>query len=1189
MSTPSDEIGLPLSTAQLGIWFAKKLGQGTPNYNLGGWTEIDGPIDPKLLETAIGQAIHDAEALRVRFVENGEGPRQIIDPGFEAPLPLVDVSNRSDPAVAAEEWMKADLTEPVEPSRGGFSFALLQASPDRFFWYQRYDHLLIDALGCLLFIRRVAEVYTALVNEHPFTENPFGSLERVIAEDAAYRASERFTRDRQYWLDLLAGRPETTSLSGRTGINSSRVLSQAGWVPSSTSQKLRLAGQRTTTGLAPVIVAATAIYLHRLTGAEDVVIGLPVTGRVGANSRRTPSMLANVIPLRLRVQPDFKLAKIVGQVSEQIHQGLAHQRYRTEDLRRDLGLLGHDQKLFGTMVNAMVLEHGLRFAGHRATMHSFLTGPIGDLSIVVYDRADQDAVRLDFNANPALYTASELANHQQRFLRLLESIAENPGWSIGHLELLSLEERRQILINWNDTTADVPRSTLTALFETQVEQSPEAIAVVFEETTLSYAELNRQADQLAHLLTGHGVGPESFVALALPRSIEMVVGLLGILKTGAAYLPLDPDLPTERFAQLLGDAQPVCVLTNAEIADRLPENISRILLDDPEVIRVLAQGQKTSLLVGERTQSFSPDNPAYVIYTSGSTGGPKGVMVTHAAIVNRLLWMQSAYGLGGDDRVLQKTPATFDVSVWEFFWPLIRGAGLVIARPGGHRDPAYLCDLIRKQQVTTAHFVPSMLHAFLDEPVASSCRELRRVFCSGEALSAELRERFFSILAVPLHNLYGPTEAAVDVSFWPCEAGESPVPIGRPIWNTQLYVLDSGLSPLPVGTAGELYIAGAGLARGYLNRASLSAERFVANPYGPSGSRMYRTGDLARWRADGVLEFVGRVDQQVKIRGFRIEPGEIEAVLLGHPAVGQAAVLAREDRPGDQRLVAYVVPAEGQSLDAAALRAHLVQTLPEYMVPAAVVHLEVLPLTPNGKLDRQALPAPEISAGAAYQAPRTAQQEILCAIFSETLSVERVGIEDNFFALGGHSLVATRLISRIRRTLGVELPIRSVFEAPTVARLSERLSAAQAARAPLKPMVRPAEIPLSFAQRRLWFLDRLEGPSATYNIPVAVRLSGRLEVSALEAALGDLVRRHESLRTLFAEVQGVPHQQIAEPAKVQPVLKVVPVSEADLAEALSAGAEQSFDLSTEIPFRVRAVWFGPGPACAAVGATSHCQ
>ena len=1169
MLISADEIGLPLSAAQLGIWFAHKLGQGTPNYNLGGWTEIYGPVDPKLLETAIRQAINDTEALRVRFVEDGDGPRQIVDPSFEAPLPLFDVSNQSDPLVVAEERMKADLTEPAGPSHGGFSFALFKAAPDRFFWYQRYHHLLIDALGSLLFIRRVAEVYTALVNEHPFTDNPFGSLKRVIEEDAAYRASERFTRDRQYWLDLLAGRPETPSLSGRPSMHSGGLVSQTAWVPSSITQKLRLAGQRTTTGLAPVIMAATAIYLHRLTGAEDVVIGLPVTGRVGASSRRTPSMLANVIPLRLRVHPGVSLTEIMGQVSEQIHRGLAHQRYRTEDMRRDLGLLARDQKLFGTMVNAMVLEHGLCFAGHRSTMHSYLTGPIDDLSISVYDRVDHDAVRIDFNANPTLYTAIELADHQQRFLRLLESIAENPGWPIGHLDLLSPEERRQILVNWNDTASDVQRSTLPALFEAQTERSPEAVAVVFEETTLSYAELNRQANQLAHLLVGRGIGPESFVALALPRSIEMVVGLLGILKTGAAYLPLDPDSPTERLAQMLGDAQPVCVLTNAEIANRLPESISQVLLDDPDAIRAFAQGHETNPLDIKRTQSFSPDSPAYVIYTSGSTGGPKGVIVTHAAIVNRLLWMQSAYGLRCDDRVLQKAPASFDVSVWEFFWPLIQGAGLVIARPGGHRDPAYLSCLIRTQQVTTAHFVPSMLQAFLDEPAASDCRELRRVFCSGETLTAELRERFFSILEVPLHNLYGPTEAAVDVSFWPCKADEGPVPIGRPIWNTQLYVLDSGLCSLPVGTAGELYIAGAGLARGYLNRASLSAERFVANPYGPPGSRMYRTGDLGRWRADGVLEFLGRVDQQVKIRGFRIEPGEIEAALLRHPEVGQAAVLAREDRPGDKRLVAYVVPAEGQGPDFAALRADLVQTLPEYMVPAAIVRLEALPLTPNGKLDRKALPAPEISTGTAYQAPRTAQEEILCSLFAETLNVPRVGMDDNFFELGGHSLVATRLASRIRSTLGVELAIRSVFEAPTVATLAERLNAAQGARAPLKPMLRPAEIPLSFAQRRLWFLDRLEGPSPTYNIPVAVRLSGPLEVSALEAALGDLVRRHESLRTIFAEVQGVPHQLIVEPAKVQPVLKVVPVSEADLALALSAAAEQSFDLSAEIPFRAQ--------------------
>ena len=455
-----------------------------------------------------------------------------------------------------------------------------------------------------------------------------------------------------------------------------------------------------------------------------------------------------------------------------------------------------------------------------------------------------------------------------------------PNQPIGHIDILEPEERQHILVEWNATACDLPQVTLPALLEAQVERSPEAIALVFEESTLSYAELNAQANRLAHLLIGRGVGPENLVALALPRSIEMVVTLLGILKAGAAYLPLDPEYPVERLSYMLGDAQPACVLTSARIAERLPNDFAQLLVDQPDTLSKLSQQSELNPSDAQRSAPLQPQHPAYVIYTSGSTGTPKGVLVAQGAIVNRLLWMQSAYKLQSDDRVLQKTPVGFDVSVWEFFWPLAHGATLVIAKPEGHKDPAYLSSLIRTKELTTVHFVPSMLQAFLQEPSAGGCSGLRHVMCSGETLSAELQQRFLSTLDVSLHNLYGPTEAAVDVSFWQCQAdaGSGPVPIGRPIWNTRLYVLDGSLQPVPVGVPGELYIAGAGLARGYLKRPALSAERFVADPFGAPGSRMYRTGDLARWRAEGVLDFLGRADQQVKIRGFRIEPGEIEAV-----------------------------------------------------------------------------------------------------------------------------------------------------------------------------------------------------------------------------------------------------------------------------------------------------------------------
>ncbi|MEU9048757.1 amino acid adenylation domain-containing protein, partial [Kitasatospora sp. NPDC048343] len=579
--------------------------------------------------------------------------------------------------------------------------------------------------------------------------------------------------------------------------------------------------------------------------------------------------------------------------------------------------------------------------------------------------------------------------------------------------------------------------------------------------------------------------------------------------------------------------------------------------------------------------TLHPDHPAYVIYTSGSTGRPKGVTIPHRAIVNRLAWMQSAYPLDATDRVLQKTPFGFDVSVWEFFWPLLEGATMVVARPGGHQDPGYLIDLIQSQQVTVTHFVPSMLQAFAQEPAVANCTSLRSVFCSGEALPAELRDKFLALLDVPLHNLYGPTEAAVDVTAWDCatpNAGAS-VPIGRPVWNTRVYVLNARLEPVPPGVEGELYLAGLQLARGYLNRPGLTAERFVACPYGEPGERMYRTGDLARWTADGDLEFVGRADDQVKLRGFRIELGEIQAVLAGHPAVAQAAVIAREDTPGNKRLVAYLVAALGHSSDelVASVGEFLRRQLPDYMVPSATVVLDALPVTVNGKLDHRALPTPTYTTQT-DRTPTTPHEEILCAVFAQVLDLPRVTPTDNFFDLGGHSLLATRLVSRIRTTLGIEVPMRTLFEAPTAAGLAQRLDADAGVRtAVTAAQPRPERVPLSFAQQRLWFLGELTGPSAAYHIPAALRLTGDLDQEALRAALRDLIARHEALRTLFPLTDGQPRQHVlpadgfsfelavTEPAKHE--LTEHKLTESELAEAITRTATRAFDLTTELPIR----------------------
>ncbi len=593
-----------------------------------------------------------------------------------------------------------------------------------------------------------------------------------------------------------------------------------------------------------------------------------------------------------------------------------------------------------------------------------------------------------------------------------------------------------LLEDFNATVHLFPQATLADLFEAQVARTPDAVALIFENDSLSYAQLNDRINRLAHYLIQLGAGPERLVGIALERSVEMVVAMYATIKSGAAYLPLDPEYPAARLEGMIADAAPVAVLTNQAFADKLAAAKTLICrLDSSDIQNALGRQPARNPHDGDRRCPLLRQNPAYAIYTSGSTGTPKGTIITHEAIVNRLAWMQSQYKLQADDRILQKTPFTFDVSVWEFFWPLLQGATLVVAKPQGHRDPSYLARIMESQRITTAHFVPSMLQAFLQEPAAEQCSTLKRVICSGEALPTELQAGFYRVFHIPLHNLYGPTEATVDVTFWKCDrdsAAES-VPIGRPIWNTRLYVLDSNLQLMPPGIQGELYIAGIGLARGYLNRADLTAERFVADPFGLPGTRMYRTGDVARWRHDGALEFLGRADQQVKIRGLRIELGEIEAALTAHPQVRRAAVIARDEGHGGTQLVAYVVPRQN-TIEEESLRYGLGEKLPDYMVPSAFVVMDALPLTVSGKLDRRALPAPKTQVKS-YRAPRTPQEEIVCRIFAEVLSLEKVGVEDHFFHLGGDSILSIQVVSRAR-SAGLELSPRDVFQHPTVEALA---------------------------------------------------------------------------------------------------------------------------------------------------------
>ncbi|KIL29537.1 non-ribosomal peptide synthetase DhbF [Bacillus subtilis] len=1158
-----------LTGAQTGIWFAQQLDPDNPIYNTAEYIEINGPINIALFEEALRHVIKEAESLHVRFGENMDGPWQMINPSPDVQLHVIDVSSEPDPEKTALNWMKADLTKPVDLGYDPlFNEALFIAGPDRFFWYQRIHHIAIDGFGFSLIAQRVASTYTALIKGQTAKGRSFGSLQAILEEDTDYRGSEQYEKDRQFWLDCFADAPEVVSLADRAPRTSNSFLRHTAYLPPSDVNALKEAARYFSGSWHEVMIAVSAVYVHRMTGSEDVVLGLPMMGRIGSASLNVPAMVMNLLPLRLTVSSSMSFSELIQQISREIRSIRRHHKYRHEELRRDLKLIGENHRLFGPQINLMPFDYGLDFAGVLGTTHNLSAGPVDDLSINVYDRTDGSGLRIDVDANPEVYSESDIKLHQRRILQLLQTASAGEDMLIGQMELLLPEEKEKVISKWNETAKSEKLVSLQDMFEKQAVLTPERIALMCDDIQVNYRKLNEEANRLARLLIEKGIGPEQFVALALPRSPEMVASMLGVLKTGAAYLPLDPEFPADRISYMLEDAKPSCIITTEEIAASLPDNLAvpELVLDQAVTQEIIKRYSPENPDV-----SVSLDHPAYIIYTSGSTGRPKGVVVTQKSLSNFLLSMKEAFSLGEEDRVLAVTTVAFDISALELYLPLISGARIVIARKETIREPHALAQMIENFDINIMQATPTLWHAL----VTSEPEKLRglRVLVGGEALPSGLLQALQD-LHCSVTNLYGPTETTIWSAAAFLEEGLKGVPpIGKPIWNTQVYVLDNGLQPVPPGVVGELYIAGTGLARGYFHRPDLTAERFVADPYGPPGTRMYRTGDQARWRADGSLDYIGRADHQIKIRGFRIELGEIDAVLANHPHIEQAAVVVREDQPGDKRLVAYVVA--DAAIDTAELRRYMGASLPDYMVPAAFVEMDELPLTPNGKLDRKALPAPDFSTSVSDRAPRTPQEEILCDLFAEVLGLARVGIDDSFFELGGHSLLAARLMSRIREVMGAELGIAKLFDEPTVAGLAAHLDLAQSARPALQRAERPEKIPLSFAQRRLWFLYCLEGPSPTYNIPVTVRLSGELDQGLLKAALYDLVRRHESLRTIFPESQGTSYQHILDADRACPELHVTEIAEKELSDRLAEAVRYSFDLAAEPAFRAELFVIGP--------------
>ncbi|WP_280489832.1 non-ribosomal peptide synthetase, partial [Nocardia farcinica] len=1162
----------PLSPAQLGIWYAQHVDPQVP-INIAQYVDLRGDLDVDALERASAAAAREMGSGFLKIVERDGEPFQTVDFTLDATLEYVDLRDAEDPEAAAAEWMRAEYSRPLDIVADRLiRAAALRLADSRWFWYSRAHHIALDGFGAMTFMNRIAELYTAEVTGTEPSPAKATDLKTLYESEIAYRDSSRFESDKQHWAERVAGLEEGSSLAGRSappapvnGVTSAALSPEQ-------DALLTEAVARHDNSPAGLLIAAFATYLAQMTGAEDVILSLPVTARTTAAMRRSGGAVSNIVPLRLRVAHDTTVAELLKSVQVEVSGALRHQRYRHEDIRRDAAGDGVvTTEFFGPWVNIMLFHSEMTLGPMVGQLHVLSTGSIEDLGVNFYQSVAGSRSHIDFETNPNLYSAEEAAAHHGRFLEFFDRfLAADAAAKVWELPVVTAAERERTLVEWNDSAQDVPDTTLVALLDAQIPRTPDRIALDFEGATLTYAEFDERVNRLARFLIADGVGPESLVALGMRRSLELVIGMHAVLKAGGAYVPIDPDHPAERTAYILSSADPVCVLTVSGDELELPESVRRVEIDTLDVSAYSPQ----PLTDADRRAPLRPENTAYVIYTSGSTGRPKGVAVTHHAIVNQQLWMLDEYRLTADDVYLQKTATTFDVSLWGYFLPLMVGAKLVIAAPDGHRDPLYVADMIARHRVTVTDFVPSMLTVFVAHATPAQVQSLRAVFVIGEALPPETAAQFRALTAdgAGLHNLYGPTEAAVSVTYWEATAADTvTVPIGIPEWNVEVYVLDSRLRPAAIGAPGELYLGGRQLARGYRGRPDLTSDRFVANPFGPAGSRMYRTGDLVRWNAAGTLEYIGRTDFQVKFRGQRIELGEIETVTLAHPAVSQSAVLVVDTATG-QQLVAYVVPAPGQSIDPLELTRFAAEHLPSYMVPASVMVLDAFPLNTSGKLDRKALPEPVFAADAGYRAPRTQAEQIVANIFADVLSQDRVGIDDNFFDLGGNSLVATQVVARIGAAFGTQIGVRALFETPTVAGIAaraEHAAPAEGGRPPLVAQELPDRVPLSLAQQRMWFINQFDPTAPTYNLPFVVRLRGNVDIAALKAALNDVMARQESLRTIFPESGDGGYQQVIPDDEINLAIAVQSIDESELPATLAEFAATGFDVARELPIRVR--------------------
>lgn len=1049
-----------LSFAQRRLWFLNQFEPGSAFYNIPIALHLRGQLEVAVLQRCLDEIVRRHEPLRTRFVVVEGRPVQVVEQEERVQLQVVDLN--AWPAaqrLAKAQYLTAQATQqPFDLTRGPLLRAtLLELNKVEHILVLVLHHIIADGWSLGILTREMATLYNAFSNkdsptlpELPIQYVDFAEWQRQRFENGALESQL------SYWKRQLAGLPPRLELAtdrprpvvqtfhgGQRTFELSAALSEA---------LIALSIEEDAT-LFMTLLAALQTLLYRYTGQSDIAVGSPIANRNRSEVEGLIGFFANTLVLRSHLDGAVSFRKLLHRVREMTLEAFAHQDFPFEKLveelhpERDIGRSPLFQVMFTLQDTPMPSP---QFPGLELSPWPVETATTKYDLVLSFSKAEKKiSALMAFNTD--LFDPQTIDRLIGHLKSLLHSIANAPDTRLSSLELLTAAESRRLLLEWSGTAAVAasphPNYSLHRLFEAQVERTPDSVAVTFENEQLTYRQLDRRANQLAHHIQRFGVGPETPVGICMERSLEMVVALLGVLKAGGAYVPLDPVYPRQRLSHMLRDTRAPVLLSQAHLAVELPR------LDGQKIIYMDQQWKEIALEdSGHPGNSVEADHLAYIIYTSGSTGGPKGVMITHRAICNHMGWMLAAFPLGPGDRVLQKTSFSFDASVWEFYAPLLSGARLVMARPGGQTDSGYLLKTIAQQGISVLQLVPTMLGMLVREPAPDRCPGLKHVFCGGEVLPSQLATRFRATFDAELHNLYGPTEAAVDAtvySYAKADSHQQTVPIGRPIANTQIYILDPQLNPLPAGIPGELHIGGIGLARGYFDHPELTAARFIPNPFSSTpGARLYQTGDRACFLPDGNIRFMGRVDQQVKVRGLRIELGEIETILEAHRSVREAVVALQEQDEDDQRLVAYIVMEQGHAYSNNELRQHLKEHLPDYMLPSLFVQLEAIPLLPNGKVDRRALPPPQSSnlnygLESSYVAPRNHVERIIAELWQKVLHLEKIGVNNNFFDLGGHSLLLLEVHRQLSREFGKEIPLPEMFRSPTVSRLAAYLTAVE--------------------------------------------------------------------------------------------------------------------------------------------------